>query len=191
MIAALSSGWENYRHQADALRQYQLLRAGGVPADHIILMMANDVASAAQNPLPGTVRNQVGHIWLVERDAQVYTAAPDLRQVSTTDARAVWLNRSLVKWPRLAASGSVRLYHSATGQIRLGLDQPVQGAERRGPHRWIGVIDELAGRGLIALVAGDRGPQLGGVAGKGGGLAFAEVEALTLERGAGGPVFVG
>ena len=76
-----------------------------------------------------TVRNQLGHIWLVERDAQVYTAAPDLRQVSTTDARAVWLNRSLVKWPRLAASGSVRLYHSATGQIRLGLDQPVQGAD--------------------------------------------------------------
>ena len=76
-----------------------------------------------------TVRNQVGHIWLVERDTQVYTAAPDLRQVSTTDARAVWLNRQLVKWPRLAASGSVRLYHSATGQIRLGLDQPVQGAD--------------------------------------------------------------
>jgi pullulanase len=55
-----------------------------------------------------TVRNQVGHIWLVERDAQVYTTAPDLRQVSTTDARAVWLNRQLVKWPRLAASGSVQ-----------------------------------------------------------------------------------
>ena len=76
-----------------------------------------------------TVVNQVGHIWLVERDTTVYTAAPDLRQVSSTDARAVWLNKSLVKWPRMATSGPVRLYHSATGQISVGLDAPVAGAD--------------------------------------------------------------
>ncbi|MBI3349968.1 MAG: pullulanase-type alpha-1,6-glucosidase [Burkholderiales bacterium] len=75
------------------------------------------------------VQNQVGHIWLVERDATVYTAAPDLRQVSSTDARAVWLNKSLVKWPRIATSSPVRLYHSATGQISVGLDAAVQGAD--------------------------------------------------------------
>ncbi|MBL8278666.1 MAG: pullulanase-type alpha-1,6-glucosidase [Pelomonas sp.] len=76
-----------------------------------------------------TVQGQVGHIWLVERDATVYTATPDLRQVSSTDARAVWLNKSLVKWPRIATSGPVRLYHSATGQISVGLDAAVQGAD--------------------------------------------------------------
>ncbi|HEY0955737.1 MAG TPA: pullulanase-type alpha-1,6-glucosidase, partial [Roseateles sp.] len=76
-----------------------------------------------------TVSGQVGHIWLVERDATVYTAPPDLRQVSSTDARAVWLNKSLLKWPRLATSGPVRLYHSATGQISVGLDAPVTGAD--------------------------------------------------------------
>jgi pullulanase-type alpha-1,6-glucosidase len=76
-----------------------------------------------------TIQNQVGHIWLVERDATVYTAAPDLRQVSSTDARAVWLNKSLVKWPRMATSSPVRLYHSATGQISVALDAPVQGAD--------------------------------------------------------------
>jgi len=75
------------------------------------------------------IQNQVGHIWLVERDPTVYTAPPDLRQVSSTDARAVWLNKSLVKWPRIATSGPVRLYHSATGQISVGLDAPVQGAD--------------------------------------------------------------
>jgi pullulanase len=75
------------------------------------------------------VQNQVGHIWLVERDATVYTATPDLRQVSSTDARAVWLNKSLVKWPRMATSSPVRLYYSATGQISVGLDAPVQGAD--------------------------------------------------------------
>jgi pullulanase-type alpha-1,6-glucosidase len=76
-----------------------------------------------------TVQNQVGHVWLVERDATVYTATPDLRQVSSTDARAVWLNKTLVKWPRMATSSPVRLYHSATGQISVGLDAPVQGAD--------------------------------------------------------------
>jgi pullulanase/glycogen debranching enzyme len=76
-----------------------------------------------------TVTNQVGQIWLVEHDATVYTAPPDLRQVSSTDARAVWLNKTLVKWPRIATSSPVRLYYSATGQISVGLDAPVQGAD--------------------------------------------------------------
>jgi pullulanase len=75
------------------------------------------------------IQNQVGQIWLVERDATVYTAPPDLRQVSSTDARAVWLNKSLVKWPRIATSSPVRLYYSATGQISVGLESPVQGAD--------------------------------------------------------------
>jgi pullulanase-type alpha-1,6-glucosidase len=75
------------------------------------------------------IEGQVGHIWLVERDATVYTAPPDTRQVSSTDARAVWLNKSLVKWPRMAPSGHVRLYHSATGQISVTVDAAVQGAD--------------------------------------------------------------
>ena len=76
-----------------------------------------------------TVANQIGQIWLVERDATVYAAPPDLRQVSSTDARAVWLNKSLVKWPRIATSGPVRLYYSATGQISVAADALVQGAD--------------------------------------------------------------
>jgi len=56
-----------------------------------------------------TIANQVGQIWLVEQDATVFTSPPDLRSVSTTDARAVWLTKSLVKWPRVAAAGPVRL----------------------------------------------------------------------------------
>ncbi|MBW8845081.1 MAG: pullulanase-type alpha-1,6-glucosidase [Burkholderiales bacterium] len=76
-----------------------------------------------------TVNHQIGQIWLVELDTTVYTSPPDLRQVSSTDARAVWLNKSLVKWPRVATNSAVRLYYSATGQISVGLDAPVQGAD--------------------------------------------------------------
>ena len=60
VIAALSSGWDNYRHQADALRQYQLLRARGVDDEHIVLILADDLATSPDNELPGIVRNQPG-----------------------------------------------------------------------------------------------------------------------------------
>jgi pullulanase len=75
------------------------------------------------------ITNQVGQIWLIEQDATVYTATPDLRSVSTTDARAVWLTKQLIKWPRVNTSGVIKLYHSATGQITVAKDQPVGGAD--------------------------------------------------------------
>jgi ABC-type branched-subunit amino acid transport system substrate-binding protein/glycosylphosphatidylinositol transamidase (GPIT) subunit GPI8 len=59
VIASFSSGWPNYRHQSDALRQYQLLRARGVPDDKIVLIGANDLAGAQENVAKGTVLNQV------------------------------------------------------------------------------------------------------------------------------------
>src|SRR5439155_16748967 len=48
---------------------------------------------------------------------------------STTDARAVWLSRDLMRWPRVDSSGEFRLYHSATGQIVARTGQPVSGAD--------------------------------------------------------------
>ena len=59
-IAAISTGWNNYRHQADALAQYQTLRSNGVPDDHIILVLADDLAKNASNSEPGVVRNVAG-----------------------------------------------------------------------------------------------------------------------------------
>lgn len=56
-VAALSSTMDNYRHQADALQMYQLLKARGFRDDHIILVLADDLASASTNPQPGTVTN--------------------------------------------------------------------------------------------------------------------------------------
>ena len=59
-IATFSEGWSNYRHQADALRQYRALLDRGIPRDHIILMGANDLVNATENTLASTVRNQSG-----------------------------------------------------------------------------------------------------------------------------------
>jgi ABC-type branched-subunit amino acid transport system substrate-binding protein len=57
VIVGPSGGWKNYRHQADALAVYTLLRGNGVPDDHIILMVYDDVPTAPENPLKGDVHN--------------------------------------------------------------------------------------------------------------------------------------
>ncbi|MDO4164337.1 MAG: C13 family peptidase [Bacteroides sp.] len=55
VVIAASSTWTNYRHQADALEFYQMLRAQGYDDDHIILIMADDLAYNEKNPNPGVV----------------------------------------------------------------------------------------------------------------------------------------
>jgi pullulanase/glycogen debranching enzyme len=48
---------------------------------------------------------------------------------STTDARAVWLNRQLIQWPQVAGPGVFKLYHAADGQIVARPGAPVSGAQ--------------------------------------------------------------
>jgi len=57
VIVGPSSGWKNYRHQADALSVYSLLRESGVDDDHIILMSYDDIPTMPENPLRGDIHN--------------------------------------------------------------------------------------------------------------------------------------
>ena len=45
VVIATSTGRNNYRHQADALAQYQMLRGFGYDDDHIILILEDDLGS--------------------------------------------------------------------------------------------------------------------------------------------------
>jgi legumain len=58
VIMAGSSGYSNYRHQADACHAYQVVLKNGIPESNIILMMYDDVANARENPFPGQVFNK-------------------------------------------------------------------------------------------------------------------------------------
>ena len=51
-----SHGWNNYRHQADVLSMYQLLRKNGFDDDHIILIIDKALATDPKNPEPGIIR---------------------------------------------------------------------------------------------------------------------------------------
>jgi len=59
-LMATSKGWTNYRHQADVLHTYQSLKQNGFDDDHIILILADDLANSISNPIPGVVRNEIG-----------------------------------------------------------------------------------------------------------------------------------
>lgn len=51
----------NYRHQADVLAMYHMLRNHGYEDDHIVMIMEDDIVSNdTLNLYPGEVRNQVG-----------------------------------------------------------------------------------------------------------------------------------
>lgn len=58
VLVAGSSSWMNYRHQADVCHAYQILHQHGVPDDHIIVMMEDDIAYNPENPDPGVIINR-------------------------------------------------------------------------------------------------------------------------------------
>eukprot|EP00744_Colponema_vietnamica_P007877 GILI01011282.1.p1 GENE.GILI01011282.1~~GILI01011282.1.p1 ORF type:complete len:472 (+),score=114.83 GILI01011282.1:54-1469(+) len=57
VLAAGSSGWANYRHQADVCHAYNLLLNRGFKKSHIILFLYDDVADNFQNPFRGQLFN--------------------------------------------------------------------------------------------------------------------------------------
>lgn len=77
VLVAASEGWKNYRHQADVLGMYHYLKEKGYDDDHIILIMADDIAYNEKNPLHGVVRREIGGDNLYE-DLQIDYKLGDL-----------------------------------------------------------------------------------------------------------------
>lgn len=56
VVVGASDTWVNYRHQADALAFYQMLKSHGYDDDHIILIMEDNIANHPNNGRPGDIR---------------------------------------------------------------------------------------------------------------------------------------
>lgn len=56
VVIATSKTWADYRHQADALAMYQLLKRHGYDDEHIILIMEDNIAYHSRNIYPGIVK---------------------------------------------------------------------------------------------------------------------------------------
>lgn len=60
LLVAGSKGWFNYRHQADVLNIYQFLKRKGFDDEHIILILADDIANNKSNPKKGMILSPDG-----------------------------------------------------------------------------------------------------------------------------------
>ncbi len=84
-----STGWRNYRHQADVLNVYQLLKSKGWDDEHIILILSDDIANHANNKYPGEVK-AYGDGDNLYHDLQVDY---DTDTLSVTDISDIFLGR--------------------------------------------------------------------------------------------------
>ena len=89
VLVAASEGWKNYRHQADVLGFYHYLKGEGYDDDHIILIMADDIAYNERNSLQGVVRREVSGSNLYD-DIQIDyklgdLTLDDLKQILTSE----------------------------------------------------------------------------------------------------------
>ena len=83
VVIAASENWMNYRHQADALAFYQKLKRLGYDDDHILLIMADDIARHPNNPTPGVVQHVPNGANLyddIEIDYRLQEISPELFQ---------------------------------------------------------------------------------------------------------------
>ncbi|CAM0903595.1 unnamed protein product [Alopecurus aequalis] len=69
VLVAGSSGYGNYRHQADVCHAYQILKRGGVKEENIVVFMYDDIAKNSLNPRPGVIINH-------PEGKDVYTGVP-------------------------------------------------------------------------------------------------------------------
>ena len=58
VLVAGSSGYFNYRHQADVCHAYQIVSSHGIPDENIIVMMYDDIAENKENPKKGMLFNK-------------------------------------------------------------------------------------------------------------------------------------
>ncbi|KAM0872982.1 hypothetical protein ACQ4PT_038365 [Festuca glaucescens] len=80
-----SSGYENYRHQADVCHAYQILKRGGLKEETILVCMYDDdLAKTPQNPRPGVIiiaeENTEPLILLATQNEHVAAPAPSAEE---------------------------------------------------------------------------------------------------------------
>lgn len=101
VIIAASCGWNNYRHQADALAFYQLLKSQGYDDGHIVLIAEDDIASHPSNFDPGKV-------YISPEGTDVYQGASidyKLSELSPADLTDIFCGNRSDRLPHVISSG--------------------------------------------------------------------------------------
>lgn len=105
LIIDASSGWSNYRHQANAYAVYQMLKKNGIDDNHILLISEDDIADNPQNPQPGFIQSSRGdenlregvkvdyHLSELKFDMlkDAFTNSPDFQPAEHNDLFVYWV----------------------------------------------------------------------------------------------------
>ena len=90
-----SSGWANYRHQADVLNVYRMLRSKGWDDDHIMLIISDELADDERNIFKGKISTSTYGENLYE-DAVIDYSTDTLK---VSDIQDIMLGRSSAHLP--------------------------------------------------------------------------------------------
>lgn len=101
VIVATSKGWDNYRHQADALDFYQTLKRNRYKEEDIILIVEDDLANNPLNPYPGVIQSMYDGPNLYE-DLHIDYKLSDL---TPEDFKNILLGKSSEKLPTVLETG--------------------------------------------------------------------------------------
>ncbi len=131
VVVGTSDTWANYRHQADALAMYQLLKRHGYDDEHIILVIADNIAYDSHNLYPGTVR--------VRPDGEnVYEGAVvdyNLKDIKVSDLRQIMTGQRSDRLSEVISPESndnVLVFwcgHGAKNSLMWGSESAVKGYE--------------------------------------------------------------
>lgn len=121
LLIAGSKTWTNYRHQADVLNMYQILKYLGYDDDHIILIMEDDIANNPENPNPGQLLRYDG-INLYQNIDIDYK----LSDITTDDIKSILTGKSSERLPRVVngnENSNILVFwsgHGEKGALKLG-----------------------------------------------------------------------
>jgi len=100
VIISTSGGWNNYRHQSDALAVYNLLKKNGVADKDIILFSIDDVPWLEENPLQGDIHHEVKGLNIRDKAVIDYSG----ETVTLANLRNVLLGKQTEKTPEILES---------------------------------------------------------------------------------------
>ena len=125
VLVQSSTGYNNYRHQADILSIYQLLREGGFDDDHIILILDKTLAGDPKNSESGIIRSRTGGKDLLGGTDGLPKAVVDYdsASLSASDIADILLGVGSDRLPAVLPRDkgqNVLLYWSGHGRNRTG-----------------------------------------------------------------------
>ena len=100
LLIATSTGWDNYRHQADVLNVYQQLKKAGYDDNHILLIMEDDLAYNDANPEKGVLYSRMDEVNVYEKVKVDY----HISDLKPTDLKDILLGHKSAHLPYVLES---------------------------------------------------------------------------------------